>query len=281
MESGKELSGFSTGPDSGFVALSSDGEALAIRSPGGIALWHTGTGKQLDIRKGPQPAKETNPFRPWVTGEFPEAWYGGHDVLSPDGKYLAWYIQKTMRGVARLQVWETASGKKLHDSMLAEKDGSNARIGGFSADGSKLLLWGDGHIWVLDIHTDKTSRRIPLDRDNSHYIALSPDGRYIVAGEGSGLIRLFDLDRNKTARLKGPQGYVTAFAFSHDSKRLFSGGKDNTVLAWDLTAIPEKDFESLPVDYLWWIVAAGVVLLALAVLWKILSLFRGRWLQSA
>src|SRR5437879_3096759 len=50
-----------------------------------------------------------------------------------------------------------------------------------------------------------------------------------------------------------------------DSKTLFSGSSDTTVLVWDLSAIPLSEPEKDPVNYLWWIAAAGLVLLTLAV----------------
>jgi hypothetical protein len=71
------------------------------------------------------------------------------------------------------------------------------------------------------------------------FYALSPDGKTFAApgDTGGGGLRLWDtISGRLLVHLKRPW-YVTALAFSPDSKTLASGNWDTTVLLWDLSQI--------------------------------------------
>ena len=65
-------------------------------------------------------------------------------------------------------------------------------------------------------------------------LRFSPDGGWLAAGCGDGMVRLWSL-RSKTAEpivLGGHESWVWALAYSPDGTRLLSGGEDRSVRIW-------------------------------------------------
>src|SRR5262249_8182816 len=158
-------------------------------------------------------------------------------------------------------------------------------VRGVSTDGKKLLLLREpddrteedreDQLWLFNIYTGKTGPRITLSRHRGGRAILSPSGRCIAVAEEKGPIRFLDAATGEElGRLKGSEGCGPA-VFAPDGKTLFGGSGDSGMLVWDLSDIPLPEPESDAINYLWWIAAAGLVLLALAVLWKIVSFFQG------
>ena len=72
-------------------------------------------------------------------------------------------------------------------------------------------------------------------------MAFSPDGRTVAVSTGhdGAAVGLFDVGTGRELRtVRGRQGLIAGLAFSPDGKRLATGGSDDTVLVWDLTARP-------------------------------------------
>jgi WD40 repeat protein/serine/threonine protein kinase len=65
--------------------------------------------------------------------------------------------------------------------------------------------------------------------------ALSPDGRWVVAGGADGSVRLWDTGPLRQHRtLRGHAGPVLGVAVDREGRRLASAGADRTVKVWDL-----------------------------------------------
>jgi RNA polymerase sigma factor (sigma-70 family) len=106
---------------------------------------------------------------------------------------------------AHLDVWDTANGKRLQRVHLQAFD-----------------------LLSLDVFPGWRS------------LAVTPDGRTALVGDGPGTIRVCDLEQGQQVlTLAGHRRYADALAVSADGKVLVSGSLDRTVRLWDLMSAQE------------------------------------------
>jgi WD40 repeat protein len=76
-----------------------------------------------------------------------------------------------------------------------------------------------------------------------HDVALAPDGSWVLTGGADGTARLWDPGRRGAkVVLEGHEGAVTQVAVSSDSALGLTGGTDDRIMVWELTAAhPELD----------------------------------------
>ncbi len=79
-------------------------------------------------------------------------------------------------------------------------------------------------------------------------LAISPDGRFALAGHGNGTLTLWDVVEGREARLfKGHTGSINGVAFSPDGKFAVSGGDDQSIRSWEvMTGNQVKMFHANP-----------------------------------
>lgn len=157
VESGKELRCFSTETpfESKALAFSPDGKYI-VTSDFAARLWEVETGKQ--VRVFDEPIRE-------VTVE-PRPVY--RVAFSPDGKTL---LTASGDGVA---IWAVESGKELRRFR-------DRNAWAVSADFRRALARGeDKVIYLWDLETGKTIRRIAGHKNIPECMAFSPDGQYAV-----------------------------------------------------------------------------------------------------
>ncbi len=192
-------------------------------------------------------------------------------LFSPDGLHLA------VRSKIGVEVWELASGKRLHaisteedwagflpsgqcivavsqENQVKIRDAGTAkelatfpgRAYGFSSDGQRLVTnTGQGlHIW------DVSSRRLlwryrPLDLADRVRVVFSPDGRLLAVAH-DGLIKVWDaVHGEELLTLKAPWASLgLAFLeFSPDGRRLaapYVKGNAAELGIWDGTPVDER-----------------------------------------
>jgi WD40 repeat protein len=77
----------------------------------------------------------------------------------------------------------------------------------------------------------------PIGRDFNS-VAFSPDGRYVVAGNDDGHLRIWGVRTRQLLReWTGHKDWVRSVAFQPDGKGMASGGDDFTWKSWNLSSL--------------------------------------------
>ncbi|MGB0386099.1 MAG: AAA-like domain-containing protein [Ardenticatenaceae bacterium] len=225
------------------IAISPDGEVLAVASSLGIYLYDAQTLEPVgyiqsdagvsSVAFSPDgktlaSAFDDNIVRLWSTSGTPLQSLEGHTstvqsvAFGPDGKTLASASGKTVR------LWSTDG------TLLETLEGhtSNVWSVAFSPDGNTLAsassdrtvrLWStDGTlIKILEGHTDWVNS-----------VAFSSDGKTLASASSDTTVRLWSTDGTLIETLEGHTHWVWSVAFSPDGKTLASASEDHMVRLW-------------------------------------------------
>ncbi len=197
------------------IALSPDGSRLVSSSlDDTVRLWDTANGRQI--------------YRLPGHGQL-----GGQRCVgfSADGKRFLSFGDDSY-----LRVWDVRTGKALREFQIhptgIEVPDEDARgrerfevgEGVFSSDGKVFVLGVDGKAFVFDVETGKEVRQVIPEMGNMRHVALSPDGRLLLAS-GWG----------KSIEVKLPDG-----------KTRFTAAQEHPVELWDLTTGKQVRRSMLP-----------------------------------
>lgn len=146
---------------------------------------------------------------------------------NPDGKILA-----TGSDDKSIILWNAETGEMIN-TLNGHLRGVTCLV--WTSDGKTLISGGDRNIqlWGIDGIKSKTLTGLTTD---PHSLAVSPDGRLLVAGTYDKRIPVWDIASGKIIKvLEGHQASVLAVSISPDGKYLASGSLDQTVRLWDLS----------------------------------------------
>lgn len=167
--------------------------------------------------------------------------------LATDGAYGELAFDHAGRHLAAakfphaIEVWSTKSWKQTNRIELSSKPADEFAIAmAFSRDDRRLAVGTSvGHLLVFDL--DKPNK--PLIQETEHVIhcvEFSPDGQYIVTGDQSGKLSLWQADSAAPLASwqahSSPMGFV---AFADQEGDLLSAGHNGAVTRWHLNAIRE------------------------------------------
>jgi dipeptidyl aminopeptidase/acylaminoacyl peptidase len=139
-------------------------------------------------------------------------------------------------------LWDSATGKLLRQWHLPQRWLARSAVGA----GGKVLATADeaGRVALWDVPTGKKLHVLKGTAGTS--LALSPDGKSVVAGLGSGELGVWDVatgkQRGRLPRSAWSRGLP--LTFSPDGKRIAAARPDGTVGVWD--AEGGRELHSLP-----------------------------------
>ena len=233
----------------GWLGLTEDGKTLAVsgffwdrRDDDdwmGIKLRDLNTGKERFI-----------PI-PW---DFKQS---RHPVaLSADGRTLAvgdWD--------GNIRLWDTITGKEKK-SLMGDFDPDPAVA--LSTDGKWVAATSRGFppdgTFPLRIWDTRTGRQLLAIPGRFWYgaVAVTPDGRTVIASDGHCQIRLWEVASGQTrATLRGHTRLIRLLSLAADGKLLASVGLDDTLRLWDLTTCKEVSTVELPKERTWSLALSG------------------------
>lgn len=233
----------STGP----VAVSGDGEYVLYRSPpDGITLY------SLESRE----IVSRLPTRLGQVG----LWF------SPDGKCALVGGNRESIYTGEFALWDLKTQKMLHSfRMTVDSEAFPYRAGtklsyiGYLPDGKRALLADtDRNLRLWDVNAWTEIKVYEGIKGSISRLAISPNGKYILFPQSSGLVRrednwlaLFDLDLGKVvARTPRLERDISCVAFSSDGKLAISGDGifrskgDCCVHIWKLPEEFTKDLQN-------------------------------------
>ena len=158
-------------------------------------------------------------------------------VFSPDSKVLA-----SASWVGKILLWNPQTGT-LQRTLPPQTQG--LRSIALSPDGNTLASanWDGIRLW----NAENGQLKQPLDSDGE-YVAFSPVGK-ILAVSGWQKIDLWNAENGRfQRRISGLPGGLLWLAFSPNADTLVSLGRDQTILLWDMNALPEIRAEDVNLD---------------------------------
>ena len=141
------------------------------------------------------------------------------------------------------KIWEVASGREI--AKLLDESGKAFRPWGpaaFVPDAAGLVATNGGEIWLFDVASGRSVRKIAAPGFQISSISLSPDSRFLVSGVND-QVRLWHMATGREVTqptMKHDAGFVVA-TFSFDGRLLVSGcghetNEDPSVRVWEVAS---------------------------------------------
>ena len=216
------------------ASFSPDGKTLATADyPGGIRIWDMMTGKLKRTFSNLNPRYN-------------------FDHIQYDTYYIAFTPngEKTVISEAggAISLWDTGT-KRLH-TLMGKTDSSKGTWPNdvlVSPNGETIASWTaskEGLIRFWNADTGEHKRTIKDNKGPINRVVFSPDSSTLASWSFSRedkAIRLWNVATGRlTQTLIGHDNLIESVAFSPDGETLISGGRDETILIWDVSTGKHK-----------------------------------------
>lgn len=220
VESGERLYWTGNGLRLRTIAVSSDGERLAVGiiQDGTVRIVEAKTGELLQTFEG---------HTDWVQAV----------AFSPNGNFLV-----SGADDGQLLLWNVQSGDLIRS--IFECEGWIWSVT-YSPDGRYLIAACDQEIKYRIWETQNWTLQNEFSGDQATDIAISLDGSKLVsASSGWREVSIWNIDTGERLnRLEGHTGWISAVAYNPDGKSVASGGIGEVIILWDVeTGIPINEF---------------------------------------
>ncbi len=200
------------------MALSPDGQSLAVLTATNVVLWTLADGHVTPL---PLPPMDL---------------HSSHVTYSRDGWLLA-FNERT----GRIRLWDVRAGTEAVGLTGHPPDDfwdTSVVDLAFAPEGQQLLSTGaDGTMRVWDLVSHQETARLTNHLLVVSAMAFSPDGKSLATASTDQTVKLWQAGSWKElATLRGSESEAWGVAFSPDGRLLATGCKDDSILIWKVEA---------------------------------------------